>query len=274
MRRLSISSWSLHQSLGKRWHEPLRGDAELKAPGAQISLLELPAEIVEHGIHTLEVCHFHFPTVDEGYLDEFGAAVKSAGVELYSILIDTGDITHPDAPKREADLAFTRRWIDIATRIGTRCARVSAGDAEPDAEGEAVKLSAHNFSELVRYGRERGVQIITENWRRLTRRPGPLLEILDRCEGQIGLCADFGNFPGETKYEDLAAVLPRATSLHVKARYAGPMQMDREEFRRSMDMVKDAGFDGPISLIFDTGWDAEWPHLDALRDEAEPYVTL
>src|SRR5262249_49446349 len=139
-------------------------------------------------------------------------------------------------------------------------ARVIAGDAEADADGEAVRLSAQNLRELARFGRDNGVHVITENFRPLTRRAEPLLAILDRCEGEVGLCADFGNFGGPTKYDDLAAILPRADSVHAKAHYPAAGRMEREDFLQCMELSRKTIFDGPYSLIFDGPGD-EWQSL-------------
>src|SRR5262245_51993552 len=133
--RLSISSWSLHRALGLRYQaDPKTGQlvADTQTPG-RLTLLELPGEIAGRGIKTLEVCHFHFPRLDQGYLDEFKSALQEAEVELFSILIDAGDITHPDPAERAENLEWIQGWLAVAGRCGAGHARVIAGktDIEP-----------------------------------------------------------------------------------------------------------------------------------------------
>ena len=128
--RLSVSTWSLHRQLGKPgFTGPAHGmqiplETHNKGP---ISLLELPARIAEFGIHTLEICHFHLPSIEKSYLGELRAALADADVELFSLLIDDGDITHPSEAER--DIAWIEKWIDIAGELGARCARVIGGKA-------------------------------------------------------------------------------------------------------------------------------------------------
>ena len=74
--RLSISSWSLHRTLGSVFHK-LDGST---TENGDISLLELPAKIAECGIKTLEICHFHFPQVDDDYIDSLRTSLDEAGV--------------------------------------------------------------------------------------------------------------------------------------------------------------------------------------------------
>lgn len=274
MSRLSTSSWSLHRNLGPMYR-PADDDAGRllphdTKPGA-LSLLELPAKLAARGINTLEVCHFHFPSTDPAYLLDLRVALEQAGVELYSVLIDAGDITAPDAPKREADFQWIAGWLEIAGKCGAAGARIIAGNSEADERGEAVRLSASGLRRLAAIGQEHGVQVFTENFRALTRRPQPLLEILDACEGEVGLCADFGNFSGPTKYDDLAAILPCATSVHAKAHYPAPGQMEREDFVHCMELASTSGFDGPYSLIFDGAGD-EWDSLAEIQAVVEEYL--
>lgn len=81
----------------------------------------------------------------------------------------------------------------------------------------------------------------------------------------------FVNFKGETKYDDLATVLPRADSIHAKADYEDG-KMIQDAFTRCLDLAKDAMFDGPYTLIFQDPGD-EWVYLDGLKKEIAPYFT-
>ena len=52
---------------------------------------------------------------------------------------------------------------------------------------------------IIDYARDCGVRVMTENFKRLTQRAAPLLDILNRCDGKIGLCTDFGQFQRGTQ---------------------------------------------------------------------------
>ena len=264
MPRISISSWSLHRLLGKAWHVPdgNGGFVNRSDQTPEIGLLDVPGQAAGHGIGTIELCHFHFPSVDSSYLDELVDAISRANVELFSILIDTGDITHHDPESREIDLATIRYWIDIAAEVGAEHVRIIAGEAEADEE--TIELAVSGLKELAVYADRQGVKTLTENFKQLARRPETVLDIVERCDGQVGLCADFGNFPEESRTEDLAAVLPKANSIHAKADYVDG-EMNREAYTRNVMLALDAGFDGPMSLIYqDAG--GVWDRLDEMRD--------
>jgi sugar phosphate isomerase/epimerase len=275
MPRTSISTWSLHRGLGSIYRaaadDPARLEPDDRYGPGEWPLLEAPGQLAERGIGSMEICHFHFPSIDAGYIAELRRALEFAGVELFSVLIDAGDITHPEAARREADLDWIRGWINVAARCGAKNVRVIAGDARPDAEGRAVRLSAAGLRQLSAHARERGVRVMTENWHALTMEPPSVLALLDRLEGEVGLCADFGNYRGPNKYENLAAILPRANSIHAKAHFPEADRMDRADFVRCLDLSREAGFSGPYTMIFDGPGD-EWTSLAMIQEEIRPYL--
>jgi sugar phosphate isomerase/epimerase len=252
MRRLAISTWTLHGQLQ-----------------GQLDLLDLPAQIAEHGVQALEICHFHLPSTTPDYLAKLRAACQTAGVETYSILIDTGDITAPDADRRAADLQTIRDWIDVAAELGAGRVRVVAGMQPPTPE--IIQLSASNLRELAHYAAERGVKTITENWHATSLDPRALLSILDQCQGAVGLCADIGNAEGPDKYATLAQLLPRASSIHFKARYTPDLRIEEADFTRCVELIEAADFQGIVTLIYgDT--DREWAAVDQLGEALGPLV--
>lgn len=290
MPRLSTSSWSLHRSLGR---PPLYGPDDPGPAAGQsgdVSLLELPARLARLDIGTLEIVHFHFPTTEPGYLAELRTALDEANVELFSILIDAGDITHPDPDQRQRALTWIQAWIDVAAGCGASHARVVAGytpvernGIPPAGAGQRLKdhpvlqLSAENLRALAGYASLQNVHIITENFRETGSRSDQLLALLDLCEGDVGLCVDFGNFKGADKYDELAALFPHADSAHVKALYDADGHLDQSELTRSLSLLTSTDFDGPMSLIFDTALhrgETEWDNLATLRDIVLPYTAM
>ena len=283
MPHISTSSWSLHRSLGKPpARTPDGPPANGPVAGAKLSLLELPGRLAQAGIGALEICHFHFPSTDAGYLAELRGAAQAAGVELFSVLIDAGDIPQDDPAQQARELAWIRGWLDVAAAIGASHSRVIAGYARVERNGgdlrdhPLIRRSAANLRSLAAYAGERGVRVITENFRATAEKADQLLAILELCEGEVGLCADFGNFKGAAKYDELAAIAPQANSAHAKALYDGDGRPDGIELARCLDVMATAGFDGPISLIFDTPFfrgENEWDNLAALREIVQPYTT-
>jgi sugar phosphate isomerase/epimerase len=274
MPELAVSSWSLHRTLGPTYPSLELSDsprlAEYPYGQGSRSLLDLPADVVAHGIHRLEICYFHFPRTDHAYLTVLRERLAEAGVIPQTLLIDAGDISAADDQVREHDLACIRGWIDVASALGAKQARVIAGYSQPD-DAAAIQRSIAGLTALAQYGAERSVRVITENWLSLSLRPDTLLTILEGAGDRVGLCADFGNYRGPTKYDELRQILPKAVSIHAKADFSASGALDTNDFRQCLNLARAAGFSGPYVLIFDDAGD-EWTHLEQLAEEVRPYL--
>ena len=270
MRHLALTTWSLHRKLGSPPMIALPDEDSGSAPQAELKLTDVPQRIQEYGIGTLEICHFHFPSVSPDYLRSLRTAIETAGVELFSILIDTGDISHPDPRRREADIRLIERWMEIAAALGARAVRVVAGEAAPDDEA-ALRRATASLEHLAGRGRKLGLQVLTENFRPLASTAANCIRILDALDGAVGLCADVGNFPDASRVSEFKAVVERASSVHAKASYDADGRMDPRQLRECLAASVDAGFDGPYTLVYDQPGDA-WQGIVELREVVSPYL--
>jgi sugar phosphate isomerase/epimerase len=269
--RLSVTTWSLHRALGLAYpdapgqeRQPAR---ETWGPG-EVTLMELPARVAAMGIRTMEICHFQIPSREAGYLQELRGALDDAGVHLLSLLIDDGDLTHSDHHARDRE--WIGAWIDTAAALGAERARVIAGKAEYSRETMARSVAA--MRELAARGQAQGVRVTTENWFALLSRPEHVHELLDSLEGAVGLNGDFGNWSGPTKYDDLAAIFPRAESSHAKAHFSTDGALDREDYVACLDLARRAGFSGPHTLVYDGPGNDEWRGLALEAEVVREYL--
>lgn len=249
MLRFATSSWSV--------------DGLLKT----VPLLELPAELQKHGLGTLELCHFHLPSTDPDYLAALRSRLDASGTELFSVLIDAGDVAAPDPAVLRGELELLRRYIRVAAALGAERVRISAG--QQPATPETLAQSAAQLTELMAYAADHGVALSTENWQLTAQQPEAVLTLLDRCPEGLGLCVDTGNAEAaadtlEAKYDMLAQLLPYATSVHFKA-HSTPAGIDLEDAGRCLELLRDVSFAGPVSLIYDRKHN-EWDGLRTLQD--------
>jgi sugar phosphate isomerase/epimerase len=258
----AVSSWSLHRTLGRFVAEDsgARGGRFMDAPAAAggLSLLDLPAELRARGYDTLQLVHFHLPSCDQSYLDELRAALDASDVTLDALLIDDGDLTGPDADAAET---WIGGWLDTAVALGARRARVPAGKAAPTPD--SIRESATRLRRLA--ASNPGIRVVTENWWGMLPNADAVLALLEETGDAVGLLIDLGNWSGPDTYEELARIAPLAETCHAKCRFTG-RGPDREDFRRSLEILKRAGYDGPLALIYDGPDDDEWACLDIEYD--------
>lgn len=270
----AVSTVTLMKALGKPMYEPDaatgRQAGEPVEP-ATIDLLDVPAKAASHGFYSFDLSVYHLPSIERGYLADLRAAFEEAKVELFQLLIDTGDVDSADPDARAAGVTHIKRWMDIAVELGATGVRYVPGDGE--ATPETIRTSGEAFRELADYAAECGLRPATENYRSFNLKAENLLAVLDQSERDYGLIVDFGNARGPDKYETLAKIMPRATSIHAWVEVDEDGDLISEDFRRCLTMARDSGFDGPIMLqsgypvdVFERTREV-WARADEMREE-------
>jgi sugar phosphate isomerase/epimerase len=277
MPHLSLTTWSLHRNLGPlRWtvwdEETKSQKTRIEVQPETMALLELPAELAKQNFQSLEVCHFHFPSTNPDYLVLLKNQFRESGMTFHCLLVDYGDISHADPVRRVSDLNFIKKWIDIAQGVGAKSVRVVAGEANPD-DSQALARSKSSLKELVDYAEPKGVRIVTENFKPLASTMVNCQDLIAAGNKQIGLTVDFGNFKKEEKYEAIEALMPVAESVHAKANYDQEGIIDEEEFRKSLSLVINSGYSGPITLVYDGPGDL-WAGINRIKAVVEPLLRV
>ena len=226
-----------------------------------VPLVALPVRMAQQGFYRVEICHFHIEDTSSEYLARLKDAFEQVGVTIQSVLIDDGDVSSQDCGERDA--AWIGGWIDVAAKLGAERARVIAGKSE--FSREAFERSVAKLKPLASRGADQGVRMTTENWFPLLSTPDAVLEMLDRLEGNLGLCADFGNWAGPDKYEALTRIYPQAETCHAKCEFSDAHAIDVVDYGRCLLDLKASGFDGPLVLV-NGGPDHEWNALDLTRE--------
>ena len=235
------------------------------------SLLELPAEMAAHGYDCYDLSILLLPSIDRGYLAELRSAFEASNVEIFQLLIDTGEVGSPDPQESSAGIAHTRFWIEVAAELGASGVRYVPGDSEPTPEN--MQATAAAFRELYDFAVGHGLKPATENYRIFTTDADNLLQLVELSERDYGWIADTGNPKGPGKYEGLEKLFDGATSMHAWALPLEDGKPDYEEFRRCLTMARDKSFDGPVMLhgvyaMDSFAWAPDlWSGIDAMRDE-------
>ncbi len=278
MARAGLSSFSLHLpgALGDPWFELDEGGKSVSGAHRQppsLDLLDLPAEVAERGIRCVDLCIQHIPNIEASYLADLRAAFESAGVELYQLLIDIGEVGSPNPEERAASIALTKRWMEIAAELGSSGVRYVPGDSQPTPA--TITRSGEAFQELYDYGVACGIEPATENYKIFNSEADDLLQVLDLSEREYGLVADFGNAKGPNKYGTLEKLMPRATAIHQWVALDEDGAINDEDSKRCLRMARDNGFDGPVMLLGGKPYQqyldsrAMWQAVDELRAEVK-----
>jgi sugar phosphate isomerase/epimerase len=227
--QLAVSSWSVRSHINK-----------------DFPVQEFPRRMKDaFGVDAVEVCQMHVPWPDSRHLDQLKEDLEASQVGVVNVPIDVGDISHPDAAKREHDLKLIELWLDVAAYLGSPAARVNSGSGDLD-------TAIESYRRLARYGEGVGVKLVLENHGGLSADLRNLERLLDDVGPNFGACPDFGNFPEEIRYDGLALMAPRAAIVHAKTYdFDAEGRFDDFDFARCLSIVRDAGFDGYLSVEYE-----------------------
>lgn len=263
--RIAVSTWSLHRLLGTTYPHDLTtpdiGRMEETYGAGEESLLGLPSVLANHGYHRLEIVSFHLRSRDPVYLGELRDQLRIARVRLQTLLIDAGNITHPEHGAR--DQAWIAGWIETANELGAENARIIAGKQKPSPE--TLERSVAALRQLADGNAGAPLRLVTENWFDLLPKPEQVHYLLDRLDGRVGLLGDFGNWSRPDKYADLRSIFARAELCHAKAQFIDG-DINEDDYGQCVRIAEAAGYTGPYTLIFDSDIPSEWHGLARERD--------
>ncbi|HTX33479.1 MAG TPA: TIM barrel protein [Bryobacteraceae bacterium] len=203
------------------------------------------------------------------WLDKLANKMAATGTKCQHISNNAPrDICELDAEKRQAGIAVAKKWLDGARILGVKSMRVNSGGpriapcavatADYPKNDEIAKYLSNcieSFKEMADYGGKVGVKVTLENHWGLTANPINIRIIVDSvgspfCEAS----PDFGNWEHEyLMYNGLKDLAPYAHT-NVHAKYWN--RWKDNDVRRSVRIMKDAGFQGTYALEYEDGpWD-------------------
>lgn len=254
----AVSTWSLHRTLGGFIADDSAfGGGPFMPPSAQAesgALLKLIPQLKANGYSVIQICHFHLESRDDTYLQTVRAALEEHEIELDALLIDDGDLSAPDI---QPHLDWYDSWLEVARKLGAKRARLCAGRNQPTPE--LLRRSGELLAQLA--SRHPDVRIVTENWMEMIPDADAMHTVLDAAGEDVGLLIDLANWHKPEKYDQLKRIAGRAETCHAKCVFHenGP---DEEDFRKTLGILKDAAFTGPLALIYDGPDSNEWSALE------------
>ena len=244
------------------FREFIAGARDPHATSAKMPIKEFAAHVRQKfNVTHIEPWSEHFLSLDAAYLDELKAAVGKADCRFANVAADGRDSFYsPDPAVRERAVAFSKRWIDAAARIGSPSVRINiaaAKDAKPD-----VALVAESLKTVALYAASKNVVVHHENDNPVSEDPFFLVSVLERVGSPWDRALpDFGNslaaLPAEEAYRGLDLMFTHAYGIsHVK----NPISNEKGvavpvDLARAFGIAKKHGYKGYFSMEWDTEGD-------------------
>lgn len=275
--RLAVTSYPFRayiQSPTNKAFNPEAKSGDVKS----IDLKDFARMVVDRfGVHNINPLASHFGSTNKRYLDEFQQAVAKAGSHLVGLGLGGGKFYDPDASVRSAAVDSSRKWIDIASVLGSPSVRQHVSGVhglKPD-----VALASESLGALSEYGSKRGVIVNLENDNPVAEDPFFLVDVIERVKSPwLRALPDFGNsllaHDHEYNRRALTKMFQHAYSMsHVKdSVLAEDGKVSTVDLAAIFGIAKAAGYRGYFSMECETGLSGPFAGTEKLVQESLKYL--
>ena len=249
--QLGVAAYSFRDSF--QWSRDK--EQKPKAGRAPWNILDFVDWCADHGVAGAEVTSYFFPPeVDRAFLLELKRRAYLRGVQLAGTAVGN-NFALPKGDKLNAEIAYTKKWIDHAAVMGAPHIRVFAGPQPKEiTAGEAVANCQAAYQECLDYAAGQGVFLGLENHGGIVAEPDNLIQMVKAAKSPwAGINFDSGNFHTADPYADLAKIAPYAVNVQLKMeiKRAGSAVAEASDVKRVLQILRDANYQGWFTLEYE-----------------------
>jgi len=246
--RLSLAAYSFRDTF------PIsRGKPNPKVPpGKATDMFKFIDYCATHGCEGAEPTSYFFAEESDEYLLKLRRHAFLRGIAISGTAIGN-NFSHPKGPKRDAEIALTKKWIDRAAVLGAPHIRVFAGVTKELPRDEADKLVISALEEVCAYAGQRGIFLGLENHDSIGS-AATLLPMIKAVQSPwIGINLDSGNFRTADPYKDFAECVPYSVNVQFKTEVhdGSPNNKVPADLRRLTQLLRDGGYQGWVALEYE-----------------------
>jgi sugar phosphate isomerase/epimerase len=159
-------------------------------------------------------------------------------------------MAQPTPELRQKEIAFAKKWIDIADRLGAGHVRVFGGGIPQGAtEAQAIDWAVEVYKPALDYAGSRGILLGLEDDDELTRTSDQLLTILKKADHPFArINLDCGNFRKDG-YKEVERCAPFAAATHIKTNMSTPDgKREPADWVKLFGILANAGYRGYVSI--------------------------
>ena len=201
-----------------------------------------------------ELTSYYFPKeITPDYLRGLKQLCFRLGLDISGTAVGN-EFCLPLGPKRDAEIAHVKRWIEYAEILSAPVIRIFSGAPTGGQDPAAAhRLAVEAMEECCAYAGQHGVYLALENHGGLTATADGMLSLVrDVKSPWFGVNLDTGNFYSNDPYADLAKLAPYAVNVQVKVSIrSGDKGKQPADFSKLAHIMRDAGYRGYIVLEYE-----------------------
>lgn len=251
--RLSLAAYSFRELF-----PIMRGKANTKVPaGKATDMFRFIDYCAAQGCEGAELTSYFFAEETDEYMLKLRRHCFLRGIALSGTAIGN-NFSHPKGPKRDAEIALTKKWIDRAVLMGAPHIRVFAGVTKEIPRDEADKLVISALEECCDYAGKRGIFLGLENHDSIGSADTLIPMVKAVKSPWIGINLDSGNFRTADPYKDFAECVPYALNVQYKVEiHAGTGAGKKDaDLKRFTQILRDGGYQGWVALEYEAKEDS------------------
>jgi len=171
------------------------------------------------------------------------------GVHVYSVGSPV-KMAQATPELRQKEIAFAKKWIDIADHLGAGHVRVFGGGiAKGATEAQAVDWAVEVYKPALDYAGSKGILLGLEDDDELTRTSDQIFTILKRVDHPFArINLDCGNFRKDG-YKEVERCAPYAAATHIKSNMSTPEgKREPADWVKLFGILANGGYRGYVSI--------------------------
>ena len=205
----------------------------------------------EQGFDAIDLTGYYFPGYPEiptdAYIYQLKRKAHRLGLEISGTGIRT-EFAEPDKAKRSAEVAFTKRWIEVAAKLGAPVIRIFSGKSLPAnyTWAQVADWISEDIKACVEHAKRQGVIVAVQNHNDFILTADEAIRLIKKVNSEwFGLVLDTGSFVTEEPYSEIQKTVEYAVNWQIKEKlmYKGKSElMDLEKLFKIIDASTYRGY--------------------------------
>jgi sugar phosphate isomerase/epimerase len=254
--RLSLAAYSYRKYLDLKKPSMTLDDFADLAAGMELDAIEPTA--------------YYFADTSPEYLARLKGRCTRLGLDVSGTAIGN-NFCVADPARLRKEIEHTKRWVEIASRLGAKTVRIFAGTTPKGDTDEAARARCvEAIQEACDHAGKYGVYLALENHGGITATLDQILAIVRAVKHDwFGVNLDTGNFHTADPYADLEKLASYAVVVQIKTEIqrAG-MKKEEADLARLLDILRGVGYRGYVALEYEAAEDPKTAvprHVQTLR---------
>ena len=202
----------------------------------------------------IDITGYYFPGYPEIPSDEYIYHLKRKAHQLGLEISGTGirnEFAEPDKAKRVTEIAFVKRWIEVAAKLGAPVIRIFTGKNLPaNYTWEKVEeWIIEDIKTCVEYGKQHGVIVAVQNHNDFIKTADQMIDVIKKVNSEwFGLILDTGSFVTREPYSEIKKTADYAVNWQVKEKLNYNGKSENMDLEKLFTIVRDSSYRGNLPI--------------------------